>query len=289
VAGDSGGSPLIPPQSAVRVPAYFDYLIEGFRRGQVGRYVHLGYWSEPANVVPGEYADGEFARAQKRLDELMLGMAGLADGHHVLDAGCGFGGTIESINARHSGMRLTGLNVDERQLALCSQLRPAHGNTLAWKEADACTLPFADGAFDRVLCFEAMFHFRSRRAFFSEAARVLKPGGALIGSDMVISPGARTLDVPGFEIEGTLQQGYGPWPDFWGAEADHPKFAKASGLRQSDMKDVTAGVLPSHLFTAPPDADIHVPSRNPALRAALMLRWLHQQGHLRYLCFRFDK
>lgn len=34
----------------------------------------------------------------------------------MLDAGCGFGGTLAHINEHYTGMDLVGLNLDERQL-----------------------------------------------------------------------------------------------------------------------------------------------------------------------------
>lgn len=267
-----------------QVPAYFDYLIEAFHRGEAGRYVHLGYW----NAAPDATGDS-FAAAQQRLDEKLAAMAGLESGQAILDAGCGFGGTLGRLNRHLSGMRLAGVNVDRRQLGICRMQQPASGNRFEWHEADACRLPFPDQSFDRVLCIEAMFHFRSRREFFLEAARVLKPGGALVGSDITIAQSAQALEVPGFCIEAPLQDGYGPWPDFWGDDADHAALAGAAGLRVAALQDATANTLPSHRFTAPRDADESRDTGNVALRAALMLRWLHREGHLRYWLFRFDQ
>jgi SAM-dependent methyltransferase len=276
----------LPP----KVPAYFDYLIEGFRRGDPNRRVHLGYWEDPQASSPA--ADrSEFARAQGRLDALLLSMAALAPQQSVLDVGCGFGGTLETINRTFGAMRLTGVNIDPRQLDICSLLKPAHGNLFEWRDADAGSLPFRDGSFDRVLCIEAMFHFVSRRAFFLEAGRVLRPGGTLVCSDILIDPAAKRLDVPGFRIEAPLQDGYGPWPDFWGGDADHAALSTAAGLTLAKVLDVTRNTLPSHRYTAPEGAsleqDLH--TGNAALRASLMLRWLHAEGHLRYVCLRFDK
>ena len=281
----------------MRVPAYFDYLIEGFRRGAVQRRVHLGYWDAPPRLegamAEDSWTDAEFARAQRRLDERMIALADLADGQRLLDVGCGFGGTIEAVNARHAGMQLCGVNIDPRQLEICRGIPAANGNRLDWREADACALPFADGAFDRVLCIEAMFHFSSRRAFFREAARVLAPGGALVGTDLTVAPVARALDAPDFPIERTLQEGYGPWADFWSGDADHRHLGEDAGLRCAAHEDASAQTRPSHQFTAPAGANIHAalatPAANSALCAALMLKWLHTEGHLRYQCFRFDK
>lgn len=48
-----------------------------------------------------------------------------------------------------------------------------------WQQADALALPFADASFDAVVCqFGAMF-FPDRPRAFSEARRVLQPGGVL--------------------------------------------------------------------------------------------------------------
>lgn len=267
-----------------RVPAYFDYLIDAFHRGSGGRHVHLGYWEEGREAQ----ASG-FEEAQQRLDDRLIGMADTQPGHAVLDAGCGFGGTLGSLNRRLSGSLLAGVNVDARQLEICAMQLPANDNRFEWRQADACALPFPDASFDRVLCIEAMFHFPSRRAFFREAARVLKPGGALVGSDIEILSSARVAGVPAFCIEAPLQDGYGPWPDFWCADAPHEALGSAAGLRMTGFEDATANTLPSHRYTAPADADDTRDTGNAALRASLMLRWLHHNGHLRYLLFRFDK
>lgn len=51
-----------------------------------------------------------------------------------------------------------------------------------WRQADAMQLPFPDATFDTVVCqFGAMFFPEKSRAF-SEARRVLRPGGAFIFS-----------------------------------------------------------------------------------------------------------
>ncbi len=259
------------------LPPYFDGLIDAYHRGLTQRSVHLGYWRD------GD--DDDFAGAQARLDQVVVDLAGLASGQSVLDVGCGFGGTIARINDTYQHMRLTGINIDARQIDICRTIPGRAGNVLAWQIADATRLPFGGGSFDRVFCVEAMFHFASRRRLFEEAARVLKPGGVLAGTDILISPAARSAPLP---IESILQAGFGPWPDVWGSDADHLQLARTAGL-SGDVRDISAPVAPSYRYTAPPQADPGSADAPAPLRASAALRWLHQRGWLQYVCFRFER
>jgi hypothetical protein len=75
-----------------------------------------------------------------------------------------------SINERFSDVRLTGVNIDERQLAVARQRVQARpGNSVDFIHADACELPFEDSSMDAVIAFECIFHFPSRRRFLREA------------------------------------------------------------------------------------------------------------------------
>jgi SAM-dependent methyltransferase len=49
-----------------------------------------------------------------------------------------------------------------------------------WRQADAMKLPFVDGAFDAVVCQFGIMFFPDRAKAFSEARRVLCPGGVFI-------------------------------------------------------------------------------------------------------------
>jgi SAM-dependent methyltransferase len=261
----------------MQVPLYFDQLIDAYHHGAAQRSVHLGYW-------PGG-DDGDFEGGQARLDQLMVELAGIDDGQSVLDIGCGFGSTFARINDGFHGMQLAGVNIDPRQIDICRGITSRSGNALAWHIADATALPFGDAIFDRVLCIEAMFHFSSRRSLFNEAARVLKPGGVMAGTDILISPAAQSASVP---IEAILQAGFGPWPDVWSADANHVALAHEAGLA-GEVRDITPAIAPSHRYTSPPHADPGDRRAPAPVRASAALRWLHDRGWLHYVSFRFER
>jgi MPBQ/MSBQ methyltransferase len=267
-----------------RVPPYFDQLLAARRAGHVGRDVHLGYWDDPPPLsAPCGY--DEFQHAQARLTQLMIERASLAPGQRVLDVGCGFGGLLDAMNARLNGLAMTGVNIDRRQLAVCQDIVPRDGNSLTFAEADACALPFPAGAFDRIFCVEAMFHFTSRATFLTEAARVLRTGGYLVLSDIPIrDPGPEApWDIP--VMEDALRFGYGPWPELWIEPHGIAVLGYTSGLTLTSSEDWSAETLPGYRITAP----LRGPEPSWKPEAGDVMRWLHVNGWLRYVALRFRK
>ncbi|MEO0868370.1 MAG: class I SAM-dependent methyltransferase, partial [Cyanobacteria bacterium J06642_11] len=171
---------------------YFDILLEQLRLGNptvrqaFGRHVHWGYWADPTQ------ADGsikDFAIAAETLCQRVYTAANVKERDRLLDVGCGFGGTIASLNEQFQNLDLTGLNIDPRQLERARQeIQPLHQNQIHFVEGNACELPFEDNSMDVILAVECIFHFPSREIFFQEAQRVLRPGGCLGICDFVSTP-----------------------------------------------------------------------------------------------------
>ena len=279
---------------SARAPAYFERIVASYHGGNKSRCAHLGHW----DAVSGDcfkagssqaMSAEEFQAAQQRLDDQMIRLGQLNHHQSVLDVGCGLGGLVDRINSSWLEMSLTGLNVDPDQLEICHRIRSLNGNLLHWQEGDACELPFEDASFDRVFCIEAMFHFSSRRRFLSEVWRVLKPGGRLVTSDIVLLDSSTDQQLPRFAVAALLNDGYGPWPDPWCDDGSTQSLCEALGFVELTLIDATISTMPSYDFIVPRRFnDQHDPG-DPATRAALMLRWLHQSAALRYEYFTATK
>ncbi|MEQ9409351.1 MAG: methyltransferase domain-containing protein [Fuerstiella sp.] len=269
--------------AAPRLPVYFDRMIDAFHEGATGRHAHLGHWDlQPDGTpVPSQPEDADaLDQAQLRLNAEMIRLAHVSDGATILDVACGFGGLVQQLDKSFAELDLTGINIDVRQLEICQRLHSVNDNAMRWQEADACELPFADATFDTVFCIEAMFHFDSRQRFLSEARRVLRPGGRLVLTDVVL---VRQAHLPLFCFDAVLNDGYGPWPDPWCDQGDATKLLTTSeawdDIRQ---QDATQNTLPSYQFIVPANVRDDRDPGDTAARSAMLLKWLHANHLLRY-------
>ncbi len=88
-------------------------------------------------------------RWSRRLAGPFIDFAGLAEGETVLDVGCGTGSLTLAVAERAKVARVTGVDLSEAYIAFARAR--AEDQRIAFETADACALPYADGAFDRVM------------------------------------------------------------------------------------------------------------------------------------------
>ncbi|MCV7204044.1 SAM-dependent methyltransferase [Mycolicibacterium peregrinum] len=270
---------------------YFDLLIDerqdGGETGQLWEnQVHWGYWEDP-KTAKGTRDD--YIAAMEQMDHVLFAAGKVADGQKLLDAGCGFGGTIQQVNGTYSDMDLTGLNIDPRQLAAAeAQTKPVNGNKIGWVEADACQLPFEDNSFDRVLAVECIFHFPSREKFLAEAARVLKPGGYLAVSDFVPTLMFFGKTPIWMAIRPRIAKSYGTLGNV--PLRGYRSMGKRAGLELAEKRNIRKNTLPTYpfllkFFREQGSAD----AQKTMIVGTRWMKWLSKAGLIQYRVYTFQK
>jgi len=104
----------------------------------------------------------------------------------VLDVACGIG-TTARLMADEYGLDVVGLDASAANVAKAENVVGASAAiTATFVTGDAAALPFPDDSFDAVVCECAVSTFADQARVVAEFARVLKPGGVVGISDMVI-------------------------------------------------------------------------------------------------------
>ena len=192
----------------------------------------------------------------------LVDAVGVRRGERVLDVAAGTGNA--SVPAALTGAEVVASDLAPELFEAGRTFAARHGVTLAWEEADAENLPYADASFDVVLsCIGVMFAPRHQRAA-DELVRVCRPGGTI---------GLLSWTPEG--MIGALFRTMGPFapppppgaqpPPLWGGE-DHVRALLGDRVElttvERDVLDVTA-------FEHPHDYATHFKDRYGPTIAAL--------------------
>ncbi len=205
----------------------------GCARDTASAAIHLGFWH-------GNTRDHR--EAATNANRTLASKVALRPGEKVLDAGCGAGASSVWLG-RELAARVVGINLSPGQTYRARRLAHIQGvsDQVSFERQDFTATTFPDESFDVVWAQESVCHAEDKGAFFSEASRLLRPGGRIVVADRLRS--ARPF---GAEEEELLKH----WLDGW-AVPDLPtagefvEVARQARLSDIRVEDATAEVWPS--------------------------------------------
>ncbi len=162
---------------------------------QIDPHEHEHDLDRLAAVVAARQADpaawfGRVARSWSRLRRALFGIdfgaaaiaAQLPPAWTVVDLGCGAGDLTASLAA--AGCAVVGVDREAAMLE-AAQARVGSLENVRFERRALEDLPFADASVDAAFCVLVLHHLSLPHEALAEAARVLKPGAALVVVDMV--------------------------------------------------------------------------------------------------------
>ncbi|HWT25732.1 MAG TPA: class I SAM-dependent methyltransferase [Solirubrobacteraceae bacterium] len=163
------------PRTAVR--DYYDANTRKFLLATAERTIHRELWG------PGVTSRAEAAHHAHAvvLDQLRPG------DRRVLDLGCGVG-TAALYLARRRPVEVVGVSISPAQVRLAERFAAGAGplqGRVRFAVADFTALPSDLAGFDLAFAIESFAHADPAAAFFDQAARALRAGGALVVVDDV--------------------------------------------------------------------------------------------------------
>ena len=143
-------------------------------------FINWGYEEDPPMGLPLAASD----EPNRYCIQLYHRTATQADltGKQVLEVSCGHGGGASHLLRTLHPASYTGLDLNPAGIEFCRKRHDLPG--LDFVQGDAENLPFADQSFDVVVNVEASHCYPHLPRFFAEVARVLRPGGHFVYTDL---------------------------------------------------------------------------------------------------------
>ncbi len=109
---------------------------------------------------------------------------------HVLDVGCGIGGTARHL-ATQVGCTVTGIDLTPEYVDVARKLTELTGlaEQITYEVGSALEMPFEDESFDAAITIHVAMNIFERDALYQEIARVLRPGATFCIYDVMRTNG----------------------------------------------------------------------------------------------------
>ena len=151
----------------------------------------------PATVRVEDLAPvDEFHIGGRQASEDFLGQLGLTPDQHVLDVGCGLGGTARFAATRY-GCHITGIDLTEEYVTtgqvMCDWV--GLGDRVSLRQGSALAMSFEADTFDGTYMLHVGMNIDDKRQLCAEVHRVLRPG-ACFGIYDVMRTGEGELAYP---------------------------------------------------------------------------------------------
>ncbi len=143
-------------------------------------FLSFGYWDEDTE---------NYLESAENLVEYVIREAKIEKGGTILNVACGNG--TESLKFFHTFnpkkmicIDITAAHIDTARAKICGT---EFGSKITFEKRNAVNTGFPDSTFNHIVGIEGPSHFNTRKNFFNESYRLLRDGGEIVLTDIVVS------------------------------------------------------------------------------------------------------
>lgn len=235
----------------------------------------LGYWRETSG----------YQQACSEMAGLLADKACLSAKDDVLDVGFTSHDQLQVWMEYYQVNSLTALAKDEQQLASASRTCARFDTLKLLRGGESALTHLESDQFDKVLALDCVYRFADKPLFFSHSRKVIKPGGALAFTDMVLARPYK--DAREQKLVETLGRIAGIRTDAMSVQGDYGNILAGHGFEKVEVTDITEDVLSGFCFWfSQHHQKLSLYTRSKLwIRLRLLvwfIRWMQYRGQLEY-------
>ena len=212
-----------------------DYLFAWCNRHNLA--LHYGYWDSDAPY--------DQHQALLNMNRILYDKAGIQASDHVLDAGCGLGGSSIWM-AELQGNHVSGITISDKQATYAMQQaqRRHVDQQVNFSVCNYTQTPFADASFDVIWFLESACYALNKADLMQEAFRLLRSGGRLVLADAFLLKSEFNQ-----QEWDTVQTFLSSWivPNLCQRD-EFKNILSATGFHQIHIEDMSQQTLPSSKY-----------------------------------------
>jgi cyclopropane fatty-acyl-phospholipid synthase-like methyltransferase len=196
--------------------------------------MHAGFWDATTKTL---------AEALERENHVLAETAKIKSSDHVLDAGCGVGGSSIYL-AKNYGCHVTGITLSAKQVETATEIakqRITQGPLPKFLVRDYTQTELPSESFDVIWGIESICHAEKKEDFLREAHRLLRKNGRIVIADAFLTK---------HHYIKKEQEMMDNWLRGWGVdslerEVDFAEHLQNVGFSKIHFSDMTQQVIPS--------------------------------------------
>ncbi len=123
--------------------------------------------------------------------KVFVSMLDLKPGQHVLDVGCGIGGSAFYMAEKY-GVEVLGVDLSSNMIQIARERSKCSPASITFEVVDITKVEYPSELFDVIYSCDALLHIADKPVLFDKFLSWLKPGGVLLISDYCCGVGAHS-------------------------------------------------------------------------------------------------